>query len=192
MGDVLEVIKERLMVEYPDEKNHEDGLPLPRCNKQPPRKTVKSYKNNPSGKSSDIKSEWNKAPQQLKDFLKDIIKSVGNERGWGDEKDLEKVSKKLGICIFREKRTKKIVFVGFAGERHGKGLHERLRYHIKGKKGVSSFRERIEKAYLNPIFLMSDSGARGSVDQIQQLAGMRALMAKPSGEIIEKPLQHVV
>jgi DNA-directed RNA polymerase subunit beta' len=45
------------------------------------------------------------------------------------------------------------------------------------------------KAYLNPIYLMSDSGARGSVDQIQQLAGMRALMAKPSGEIIETPIR---
>ena len=43
--------------------------------------------------------------------------------------------------------------------------------------------------YLNPIYVMSDSGARGSVDQIQQLAGMRALMAKPSGEIIETPIK---
>jgi len=42
---------------------------------------------------------------------------------------------------------------------------------------------------MNPIYLMSDSGARGSVDQIQQLAGMRALMAKPSGEIIETPIK---
>ncbi|MBW8015994.1 MAG: DNA-directed RNA polymerase subunit beta' [Planctomycetes bacterium] len=42
--------------------------------------------------------------------------------------------------------------------------------------------------YLNPIWVMKDSGARGSVDQIQQLAGMRALMAKPSGEIIETPI----
>ncbi|MCD4831468.1 MAG: DNA-directed RNA polymerase subunit beta' [Anaerohalosphaeraceae bacterium] len=45
------------------------------------------------------------------------------------------------------------------------------------------------KPYLNPIYIMSDSGARGSVDQIQQLAGMRALMAKPSGEIIETPIK---
>jgi DNA-directed RNA polymerase subunit beta' len=45
------------------------------------------------------------------------------------------------------------------------------------------------KPYLNPIYLMSDSGARGSIDQIQQLAGMRALMAKPSGEIIETPIK---
>jgi len=42
---------------------------------------------------------------------------------------------------------------------------------------------------INPIYLMTDSGARGSVDQIQQLAGMRALMAKPSGEIIETPIK---
>ena len=41
---------------------------------------------------------------------------------------------------------------------------------------------------LNPIFIMVDSGARGSKQQIRQLAGMRGLMAKPSGEIIERPI----
>jgi len=41
---------------------------------------------------------------------------------------------------------------------------------------------------LNPIYIMADSGARGSKDQIKQLAGMRGLMAKPSGEIIETPI----
>src|SRR5438128_2534209 len=40
----------------------------------------------------------------------------------------------------------------------------------------------------NPIFMMADSGARGSAQQIRQLAGMRGLMAKPSGEIIETPI----
>ncbi|MFC1809538.1 DNA-directed RNA polymerase subunit beta' [Candidatus Omnitrophota bacterium] len=40
----------------------------------------------------------------------------------------------------------------------------------------------------NPIFMMADSGARGSKQQIRQLAGMRGLMAKPSGEIIENPI----
>jgi DNA-directed RNA polymerase subunit beta' len=40
----------------------------------------------------------------------------------------------------------------------------------------------------NPIFIMADSGARGSAQQIRQLAGMRGLMAKPSGEIIETPI----
>lgn len=41
---------------------------------------------------------------------------------------------------------------------------------------------------INPIFVMSDSGARGSKDQLKQLAGMRGLMAKPSGEILETPI----
>ncbi|PYK27654.1 MAG: DNA-directed RNA polymerase subunit beta' [Verrucomicrobia bacterium] len=40
----------------------------------------------------------------------------------------------------------------------------------------------------NPIFLMVDSGARGNRQQVRQLAGMRGLMAKPSGEIIERPI----
>ena len=40
----------------------------------------------------------------------------------------------------------------------------------------------------NPIFMMADSGARGSSQQIRQLGGMRGLMAKPSGEIIERPI----
>jgi DNA-directed RNA polymerase subunit beta' len=42
--------------------------------------------------------------------------------------------------------------------------------------------------YFNPVFIMADSGARGSKQQIRQLAGMRGLMAKPSGEIIEAPI----
>ncbi len=49
----------------------------------------------------------------------------------------------------------------------------------KGKKEIVSF---------NPIFIMADSGARGSAQQMRQLAGMRGLMAKPSGEIIETPI----
>ena len=40
----------------------------------------------------------------------------------------------------------------------------------------------------NPIYMMADSGARGSAQQMRQLAGMRGLMAKPSGEIIETPI----
>jgi DNA-directed RNA polymerase subunit beta' len=42
--------------------------------------------------------------------------------------------------------------------------------------------------YLNPIYIMADSGARGSKQQIRQLSGMRGLMAKPNGEIIETPI----
>ena len=44
------------------------------------------------------------------------------------------------------------------------------------------------KAQVNSIFMMADSGARGSKNQMKQLAGMRGLMAKPSGEIIETPI----
>ena len=48
---------------------------------------------------------------------------------------------------------------------------------------------KIEKGRpLNSVFMMSDSGARGSAAQMKQLAGMRGLMAKPSGEIIETPI----
>ncbi|TWT54425.1 DNA-directed RNA polymerase subunit beta' [Rubripirellula amarantea] len=43
--------------------------------------------------------------------------------------------------------------------------------------------------YVNPVYLMSHSGARGGIEQIRQLAGMRGLMAKPTGEIIETPIK---
>src|SRR5205807_322307 len=45
-----------------------------------------------------------------------------------------------------------------------------------------------EGRMFNPVYIMADSGARGSKQQIRQLAGMRGLMAKPSGEIIETPI----
>ena len=49
-------------------------------------------------------------------------------------------------------------------------------------------REKRKQPSFNPIYIMADSGARGSAQQIRQLAGMRGLMAKPSGEIIETPI----
>jgi DNA-directed RNA polymerase subunit beta' len=57
--------------------------------------------------------------------------------------------------------------------------------HGTGKDGKKE--ERRQPSF-NPIFIMADSGARGSAQQIRQLAGMRGLMAKPSGEIIETPI----
>jgi DNA-directed RNA polymerase subunit beta' len=48
--------------------------------------------------------------------------------------------------------------------------------------------QKTEVGGFNPVYMMSDSGARGSKDQMRQLAGMRGLMAKPSGEIIETPI----
>ena len=46
----------------------------------------------------------------------------------------------------------------------------------------------VEQDSFNSIFIMADSGARGSAAQIRQLAGMRGLMAKPDGSIIETPI----
>ena len=46
----------------------------------------------------------------------------------------------------------------------------------------------VEESSFNPIYIMADSGARGSTQQMRQLAAMRGLMAKPSGEIIETPI----
>jgi len=54
---------------------------------------------------------------------------------------------------------------------------------VSGRKG-----QKVRANSFNPIFMMADSGARGSKDQMRQLAGMRGLMAKPSGEIIETPI----
>jgi len=60
------------------------------------------------------------------------------------------------------------------------GQIEKQKFIVNGKEVVGpSF---------NPIFIMADSGARGSAAQIRQLGGMRGLMAKPSGEIIETPI----
>jgi len=56
------------------------------------------------------------------------------------------------------------------------------------KPGKITEEELKELRSFNSIFMMADSGARGSVAQIRQLAGMRGLMAKPSGEIIETPI----
>ncbi len=49
--------------------------------------------------------------------------------------------------------------------------------------------KRDKEGKFNPVYIMADSGARGSKQQIRQLAGMRGLMAKPSGEIIEQPIR---
>ena len=57
---------------------------------------------------------------------------------------------------------------------------EKEHFDVSGKKVLSDS--------FNPIFIMADSGARGSAAQIRQLAGMRGLMAKPSGEIIDTPI----
>jgi DNA-directed RNA polymerase subunit beta' len=74
------------------------------------------------------------------------------------------------------------------GERYNKIID--IWTHVTERVSDEMFRE-IEghdTGEFNPVFMMADSGARGSRQQIRQLAGMRGLMAKPSGEIIETPI----
>ena len=71
-----------------------------------------------------------------------------------------------------------------AGDRVASAMMEKL--------GMENVRDRegraVKQASFNSIFMMADSGARGSAQQIRQLAGMRGLMAKPDGSIIETPI----
>ena len=55
-------------------------------------------------------------------------------------------------------------------------------------KGISATNKSDKGLDINSVFMMADSGARGSAAQMKQLAGMRGLIAKPSGEIIETPI----
>ena len=55
-------------------------------------------------------------------------------------------------------------------------------------KGISATNKSEKGLDINSVFMMADSGARGSAAQMKQLAGMRGLIAKPSGEIIESPI----
>ncbi|HXT51449.1 MAG TPA: DNA-directed RNA polymerase subunit beta', partial [Thermoanaerobaculia bacterium] len=74
-----------------------------------------------------------------------------------------------------------------AGERHNKIIDIWHRATERVSEEMFKQMKGIEKAtgQLNPISLMADSGARGSREQVRQLAGMRGLMSKPSGEVIE-------
>jgi len=56
------------------------------------------------------------------------------------------------------------------------------------KEVFKSLDDNLGKDTINPVYLMMDSGARGNRQQVRQLCGMRGLMAKPSGEIIEQPI----
>ena len=88
-----------------------------------------------------------------------------------------------GLITDGERYNKVVDIWAQTGDRVAKELMqeiEKAEFEVDGKKLVApSF---------NPIFVMADSGARGSAAQIRQLAGMRGLLAKPSGEIIETPI----
>ena len=73
------------------------------------------------------------------------------------------------------------------GERHNKIID--IWHRVTERVSEEMFREmkavELERSEFNPINMMADSGARGSREQVRQLAGMRGLMSKPSGEVIE-------
>jgi DNA-directed RNA polymerase subunit beta' len=77
-----------------------------------------------------------------------------------------------------------------AGERHNKiiDIWHRATEEVSDEMFAEMKRVELQKGEFNPIFMMADSGARGSKEQVRQLAGMRGLMSKPSGEVIETPI----
>ncbi|MDA7508062.1 DNA-directed RNA polymerase subunit beta', partial [Akkermansiaceae bacterium] len=91
--------------------------------------------------------------------------------------DVETVNKQYrnGVITNGERYQKVVDIWTRAGDNIANALYRKL-----------EFNEGKEKA--NPLFMMVDSGARGNKNQIKQLSGMRGLMAKPSGEIIERPI----
>ena len=93
---------------------------------------------------------------------------------------VEKVEKQYeaGIITEGERYLQIVDLWTHATERVGEAMLSSLKH---------DFRDGV--FYLNPIYMMVDSGSRGSVTQIRQLAGMRGLMAKPSGKIIETPIK---
>jgi len=77
-----------------------------------------------------------------------------------------------------------------AGERHNKivDIWHRVTEKVSDEMFKEMKRLAVERREMNPIFIMADSGARGSQEQVRQIAGMRGLMSKPSGAIIETPI----
>src|SRR5690606_17328594 len=88
-----------------------------------------------------------------------------------------------GLITDGERYNKVIDIWAKVTEQVASEIMARISTEIVRKDGV----ERSQPSF-NPIYIMADSGARGSAQQIRQLAGMRGLMARPSGEIIETPI----
>jgi len=89
-----------------------------------------------------------------------------------------------GLVTAGEKYNKVIDIWSTANEKVSKAMMENLSKEVVTNKDGKEE----EQASFNSIFMMADSGARGSPAQIRQLAGMRGLMAKPDGSIIETPI----
>ncbi|RNC80747.1 MAG: DNA-directed RNA polymerase subunit beta' [Phycisphaera sp.] len=108
------------------------------------------------------------------------------------QKQVDRVERSYedGIITSRERYNQLLDIWSHCREEITKTLIETLKNDRRGEEDAyTSIEEKEGRAYLNPVYLMMDSGARGNVSQMQQLAGMRGLMAKPSGEIIETPIR---
>jgi DNA-directed RNA polymerase subunit beta' len=89
-----------------------------------------------------------------------------------------------GFVTHGERYNKVVDIWGRAGDQVGKAMMEQLSTQMVADRHGQS----VKQESFNSIYMMADSGARGSAAQIRQLAGMRGLMAKPDGSIIETPI----
>jgi DNA-directed RNA polymerase subunit beta' len=101
------------------------------------------------------------------------------------EKEVDKLRKSYerGLMTEQERYNKTIEQWNKAREQITRQLMTELKNDRRKDEGGK------EVPYLNPVYLMAHSGARGGQEQIRQLAGLRGLMSKPSGEIIETPIK---
>jgi len=119
-------------------------------------------------------------PQEKTELLEEAQKKVNRV-----EKNFDR-----GIITERERYNQLLDIWSHCREELTKVMIDTLKHDRRHEDGsYASITEKEGKPFLNPVYLMSDSGARGNVSQMQQLAGMRGLMAKPSGEIIETPIR---
>ena len=89
-----------------------------------------------------------------------------------------------GLVTSGERYNKVVDIWGKTGDEVGKVMMAQL----SKEKTIDRHGNEVEQESFNSIYMMADSGARGSAAQIRQLAGMRGLMAKPDGSIIETPI----
>ncbi len=102
------------------------------------------------------------------------------------EKEVKDIEQQYvsGLVTSGERYNKVVDIWGKAGDAVSKVMMDQLRK----EKTTDRHGKVVEQESFNSIYMMADSGARGSAAQIRQLAGMRGLMAKPDGSIIETPI----
>jgi DNA-directed RNA polymerase subunit beta' len=89
-----------------------------------------------------------------------------------------------GLVTAGERYNKVVDIWGKAGDDISKVMMD----HLRKERTIDRSGKEVDQESFNSIYMMADSGARGSAAQIRQLAGMRGLMAKPDGSIIETPI----